>query len=306
MKLNIRLEREKNDFFREMIIDEWHHHNTVDPIYQLEIINPSELTFEINEVYYKILNEEVVVGFIGIKDYPEEIYLYRFYIKEEYRSQGIGTIALNLLIEDAKKQNKDISLEVMGDNKAYDLYKRLGFVTHYRRMVLKVRDNNLINPLIESNTFNIHRSLNAIYDLAENFYEYAKNNFNEVSLNSYKGHLIKLNGKFLYQKYFMPVVSIGDYGDVCFNLDSISFEFFVEKNKFINKCNIEKLLNYDSEIYDGECSEEDIYIKGMSVDELINKLQQIKTVGISIYANNKNFNELCSYFKEINDIINNA
>lgn len=305
MTLDIRLEREKNDFFRKMIIEEWHHHNTVDPIYQLEIIDPSELTFENNEVYYKILNKEDIVGFIGIKEYPEEIYLYRFYIKEEYRNQGIGTIALNLLIEDTKKQNKDISLDVMGDNKARDLYERLGFITHYRKMVLKIRDNNIINPLIESNTFNIHRSLNAIYDLAGNFYEYAKKNFNDVSLNSYKGHLIKLNGKMLYQKYFMPVVSIGDYGDVCFNLDSTSFEFFVEKDRFINNCNIERLLSYNPEIYDGESCEEDIYIKGMSVDELINKLQQIKTVGISICANNKNFNELASYFKEINDIINN-
>ena len=44
--LDIKLEKENNDYFREWIIEEWKHHNTVDPIYQLRIIKPEELTFE--------------------------------------------------------------------------------------------------------------------------------------------------------------------------------------------------------------------------------------------------------------------
>lgn len=44
--LNIKLEKENNDYFREWIIEEWKHHNTVDSIYQLRIIKPEELTFE--------------------------------------------------------------------------------------------------------------------------------------------------------------------------------------------------------------------------------------------------------------------
>lgn len=34
-----------------------------------------------------------------------------------------------------------MSLEVMGENIARDLYERLGFKTHYRRMVLKINDD---------------------------------------------------------------------------------------------------------------------------------------------------------------------
>ncbi len=34
-----------------------------------------------------------------------------------------------------------MSLEVMGDNIARDLYERLSFKTHYRRMVLKINDD---------------------------------------------------------------------------------------------------------------------------------------------------------------------
>ena len=140
-KLDIKLEKENNDYFREWIIEEWKHHNTVDPIYQLRIIKPEELTFEENEEYYKIMFKNEMVGFIGIKNYEKEIYLYRFFIDEKYRGQGIGTIALSKLIEIAKEQDKDMSLEVSGYNIAKDLYERLGFKTHWTRMVLKINDN---------------------------------------------------------------------------------------------------------------------------------------------------------------------
>lgn len=139
--MDIKLEKENNDYFREWIIEEWKHHNTVDPIYQLRIIKPEELTFEENEEYYKIIYKNEMVGFIGIKNHEKEIYLYRFFIDEKYRGQGIGTIALNKLIDMAKEQDKDMSLEVSGYNIAKDLYKRLGFKTHWTRMVLKINDN---------------------------------------------------------------------------------------------------------------------------------------------------------------------
>ncbi len=75
MELDIKLELEENDFFREWIIEEWKHHNTVDPIYKLRIIDPSEIKFEANKKYYKILVNNEMVGFIGIKSYDKEIYL---------------------------------------------------------------------------------------------------------------------------------------------------------------------------------------------------------------------------------------
>ena len=139
--MDIKLKKENNNYFREWIIEEWKHHNTVDPIYQLRIIKPEELTFEENEEYYKIICKNEMVGFIGIKNYEKEIYLYRFFIDEKYRGQGIGTIALNKLIDMAKEQDKDMSLEVSGYNIAKDLYERLGFKTHWTRMVLKINDN---------------------------------------------------------------------------------------------------------------------------------------------------------------------
>ena len=64
-KIEVKLEKDNNDFFREWIIKEWQHHNTVDPIYQLRIIKPEELKFKENEEYYKILYNNKMVGFIG-------------------------------------------------------------------------------------------------------------------------------------------------------------------------------------------------------------------------------------------------
>ena len=137
----VKLVKENNDYFREWIIEEWKHHNTVDPIYQLRIIKPEELTFEENEVYYKIMFNNEMVGFIGIKEREKEIYLYRFFIDEKFRNKGIGTIALNKLIDMAKEQDKDMSLDVSGENVAKDLYERLGFKTHFIKMVLKINDD---------------------------------------------------------------------------------------------------------------------------------------------------------------------
>ena len=141
MEDKVELIKENNDFFRDWIIEEWKHHNTVDEVYQLRIIKPEELTFQENEEYYKIMFDNKMVGFIGIKNYEKELYLYRFFIEETSRNKGIGTIVLNKIIDMARKQNKDMTLEVMGENIARDLYERLGFKTHYRRMVLKINDD---------------------------------------------------------------------------------------------------------------------------------------------------------------------
>lgn len=139
--LDVKLEKENNDYFREWIIEEWKHHNTVDSIYQLRIIKPEELTFEENEEYYKIMDDNKMVGFIGIKNYKKQIYVYRFFIDEKSRGKGIGTIVLNKMIDIAKQQDKDMTLEVSGYNVAKDLYERLGFKTHWTRMVLKINDD---------------------------------------------------------------------------------------------------------------------------------------------------------------------
>ncbi len=146
MELNVRLVNENNDFFREWIIEEWKHHNSIDPIYELRIIDPEYLSFAENEKYYKIMNNEEMVGFIGIKENPKEIYLFRIFIAEEYRGKGIGRISLNKLIEMAKDKNKDLILDVLEGNKAQKLYESVGFKNYSHQMVLKINEDTYMDP----------------------------------------------------------------------------------------------------------------------------------------------------------------
>lgn len=138
---SVELKKEPNDNFRTWIIEEWKHHNTVDPFYQLKIIKPQDLTFNDNEEYYKIVYDKQEIGFIGLKIYADEIYIYRFLIDEKFRGKGIGTEVLNLIIDRARYENKDISLDVFEKNEAKKLYERVGFKNRYTNMVIKVNDN---------------------------------------------------------------------------------------------------------------------------------------------------------------------
>lgn len=138
---SVELKKGPNDNFRTWIIEEWKHHNTVDPFYQLKIIKPENLTFNDNEEYYKIVYDKQEIGFIGLKVYEDEIYIYRFLIDENFRGKGIGTEVLNLIIDRARYENKDISLDVFEKNEAKKLYERVGFKNRYTNMVIKVNDN---------------------------------------------------------------------------------------------------------------------------------------------------------------------
>lgn len=138
----VKLVKEENEYFKDWIYKIWHHHDTVDKIYQCNY--DVEIKFGENEFYYKILKDDIEVGFIGLDLKDDEIldqhtlYINRFYIDEEYRNMGIGEQVLNKIIETAKEMNRDIELEVFGDNPAIHLYEKMGFKIHYRNMILKI------------------------------------------------------------------------------------------------------------------------------------------------------------------------
>lgn len=51
-------------------------------------------------------------------------------IHPRYQGKGIGGDIINTYIKETKKYNKEIVLKVFKDNKAQELYKRLGFKTY--------------------------------------------------------------------------------------------------------------------------------------------------------------------------------
>ena len=140
--LNVKLVKEKNEYFIDYIHKIWHHHDTVDKLYNCNY--DVEVKFGKNEFYYKIMLDDKVVGFVGLDLRDDEIldlhtlYIYRFYIDEEYRNLGIGQQVLYEIKNIAKDMNRDVELDVYGDNPAIHLYKKVGFKEHYKNMILKI------------------------------------------------------------------------------------------------------------------------------------------------------------------------
>lgn len=139
----VRLEQEKNEYFKEWIYKIWHHHDTIDNLYQCNY--DVEIKFGEKEFYYKIMLDDKEIGFLGLDLRDDEImnqhtlYINRFYIDEEYRNNGIGEIVINQVIEIARSMNRDVELEVFGNNPAIHLYEKMGFKIHYRDMILKTK-----------------------------------------------------------------------------------------------------------------------------------------------------------------------
>ena len=142
---NIKLEKENNEYFVDWIYKIWKHHDSIDDLYQCDY--NVKIKFGENEFYYKILKDEKIIGFIGLDLKDNEIlnshtlYINRFYIEEEFRNLGIGKNVINQVIEIAKDMNRDLELDVYGNNPAIHLYEKMGFKVHSKNMILKINDN---------------------------------------------------------------------------------------------------------------------------------------------------------------------
>ena len=143
----VKLEKDKNEYFIDWIYKIWHHHDTVDKLYQCNY--DTDIKFGKNEFYYKILVDDIVVGFVGLDLKDDEIlnlhtlYIYRLYIEENYRNLGIGENVIKQLIKIAKEMNRDLELDVYGDNPAIHLYEKMGFRVHSKNMILKVNKSKI-------------------------------------------------------------------------------------------------------------------------------------------------------------------
>ena len=82
----INLIKEENEFFKEWIKKEWISHNQFNQFYQLDL--ETEITFNKNEFYYKIMKNEKMIGFVGLILKDDELfnshilYLYSLYIDD--------------------------------------------------------------------------------------------------------------------------------------------------------------------------------------------------------------------------------
>jgi ribosomal protein S18 acetylase RimI-like enzyme len=82
---------------------------------------------------------EADIGMLDVEYRPGEIYISRIEIHPDYQGQGIGTLLISGLADEAKRKGQDLVLDVLAVNhRAQALYQRLGM-----REVARHGDNNI-------------------------------------------------------------------------------------------------------------------------------------------------------------------
>ena len=90
---------------------------------------------EFHAHYFEILQPEIIVfqegdiGTIVIARHDDHLHLGEFYLLPQFQGQGIGTLLLEQLIQEAQFARLPVRLEVLKINPVQSLYARHGFVT---------------------------------------------------------------------------------------------------------------------------------------------------------------------------------
>jgi len=67
------------------------------------------------------------VGYCYIEYFPDHIFAHELVLLPEFQGKGIGSKMLSKVIEEAKAKNIPIKLQVLKENQAQHLYRKLGF-----------------------------------------------------------------------------------------------------------------------------------------------------------------------------------
>ena len=89
----------------------------------------SELGQTTSRHYVVAVEDDAVVGYAGLCDYPDEAFVQTMAVAREHQGRGIGALLLEeLLAEAARRRQPRVLLEVRADNApAQRLYARYGF-----------------------------------------------------------------------------------------------------------------------------------------------------------------------------------
>jgi len=75
-----------------------------------------------------VLSDDKPCGFVVIEKHPDHFRVQEIALRRAFWGQGIGTFLLREALDEADKKGVPVKLNVMPQNKALNLYKRLGFV----------------------------------------------------------------------------------------------------------------------------------------------------------------------------------
>ena len=96
-----------------------------------------------------ITDETTIIGYVvlcfgySLEFHGRDAFLDEFYLKADYRRQGVGTHVLNQIEEQARREGiRAIHLEVVRRNQAAgSFYRKIGYVDHDHRLMTKRLDS---------------------------------------------------------------------------------------------------------------------------------------------------------------------
>lgn len=162
---------------------------------------------------------------------------------------------------------------------------------------------------MDSKILECHKLLEETYNKAESlFCELIKIEY-DATLESYNNHYLKLNGNYVCQKYYMPVITIKNKGDICFNLAKTELEFYIPKEIFLNLSSLDQLLlTYKKflNIYEFTNCTIDIYSENDTKTSLIEKINSsnVDLFGLSVDCSSMNNEEIIYTFYDLCKLLN--
>jgi ribosomal protein S18 acetylase RimI-like enzyme len=83
-----------------------------------------------------------IIGWLQTASTDDALFLAQLFVDGRFQRQGIGTRLMQILIEEAAREDKAVTLGVVKTNPARRLYERLGFsVTHEDEWKFYMRRN---------------------------------------------------------------------------------------------------------------------------------------------------------------------
>lgn len=137
------------------------------------------------------------------------------------------------------------------------------------------------------NVKEVHEFINSIYEKSEEaFKRLSEDEDMKCIYTICKGNYLKIDSKYSYQHYGIPIIVLENVGDIGFNLDGIFFEFFLKRDELVN-IDFSEISDRHIEIYGAEDCSVDYYKNGDNIRDVKRKIEESteNSFGIAFYYN---------------------
>lgn len=148
----------------------------------------------------------------------------------------------------------------------------------------------------------LHKHLNFLYSTADDTFKIIASQQSKVSYGIYSGNYIKIDGRYEYQKYPLPVITVADKGDIGFDLFCVWFEFFIDPLSLRYE-KITKISSlYRIQAYTQDCARDIEFNNEQEFAQAVALIKDEK-IGVSIYIDYSSPESIVQVFSFICDIL---